>query len=294
VFVSAASITTTAGVGFRVHLGTDGRTTVRLIALTSTMNPDGTGVTQLTFNTAFDGTPTFSDDGLLTASVVFTSERDGNREIYVMDSDGGNQTRITTTNTTPETNPTVHPNGFTIAFERFVNGDPEIILWVAGFEFPLTDNSAQDTGPAFSPDGTKIAFQSDRNGNNEIYVMDTDPNTADATNLSDNPAFDDGPDWSPDGSKIAFTSLRNGNYDIYAMNSSDGSSQKRLTKKGASDLLPAFSPDGKKIAFTSPRGGGDAEIYTMKAKPEGMRNRAKNLTKNDVSDLDPAWQPLVP
>src|SRR5829696_2606372 len=33
-----------------------------------TMNPDGTGVTQLTFNTAFDGTPTFSDDGLLTAS----------------------------------------------------------------------------------------------------------------------------------------------------------------------------------------------------------------------------------
>src|SRR5215217_8978806 len=122
--------------------------------------------------------------------------------------------------------------------------------------------------------------------------MDTDPNTNDATNLSNSPAADQEPSWSPDGSKIAFSSNRNaGNFDIYTMYA-DGSSQKRLTKKAAYDLQPAWSPDGKKIAFTSSRGGDD-EIFVMKARPEGTKNRPKNLTKNDDGDSSPDWQPLV-
>src|SRR5918993_1993928 len=48
-----------------------------------TMNPDATGLTQLTKNTADDANPSFSSDGSV---VVFTSQRDGNQEIYSMSS----------------------------------------------------------------------------------------------------------------------------------------------------------------------------------------------------------------
>jgi hypothetical protein len=56
------------------------------------MNPDGSGQTRLTNNTAHDGDPAWSPDG---SKIAFTSERDGSLEIYVMNADGTNQTRIT-------------------------------------------------------------------------------------------------------------------------------------------------------------------------------------------------------
>jgi Tol biopolymer transport system component len=88
-----------------------------------------------------------------------------------------------------------------------------------------------------------------------------------------------------------FRSDRDGNAEIYVMNASDGFSQKRLTRKSALDHYPAWSPGGSKIAFTSQRGG-DEEIYSMKARPEGSENRPKNLPKNTDTDLVPGWQPL--
>ena len=57
------------------------------------MNPDGTGVRQLTANTAVDGSPAWSPDG---TQLAFRSERDGNAEIYTMSAGGANQTRRTT------------------------------------------------------------------------------------------------------------------------------------------------------------------------------------------------------
>jgi Tol biopolymer transport system component len=57
------------------------------------MRPDGTGVTQLTDNTASDSEPAFSADG---TKIAFVSTRDnGIEEIYEMDADGGNQIRLT-------------------------------------------------------------------------------------------------------------------------------------------------------------------------------------------------------
>jgi len=77
------------------------------------------------------------------------------------------------------------------------------------------------------------------------------------------------------------------------MNASDGSSQKRLTRKSAIDTFPVWSPDGKKIAFTR-SGNGSFEVYVMKARPEGERNRPRNLTQNPAIDYLPDWQPLIP
>ena len=56
------------------------------------MNADGSGLTRLTDNLADDRFPAWSPDG---RRMAFTSDRDGNKEIYVMNADGSAQTRLT-------------------------------------------------------------------------------------------------------------------------------------------------------------------------------------------------------
>ena len=287
------------------------------------MKPDGTKIEQLTSNTADDLYPAWSDDG---GWIAWTNYEDGDGEIYTRSYGGGDFfiVRRLTNNTADDRKPVFAPDGSnTIAFDSTRDGNSEIYVMNTADSNPadgnadtqtnLTNNAAgDDTEPAWSPllaDGTtKIAFRTDRDSNNhEIYVMDTDGTNQ--THLTNNTVADDEPDWSPDGSKIAFSSNRNDSHDIYVMDAKDeinnatgnpgpdgnGDNLKRLTKKAAGDYEPSWSPDGTKIAFKSTRGGGDSEIYAMKAKREGKKNRPKNLTKNDVvGDFWPDWRPIPP
>lgn len=52
------------------------------------MDSDGRNPTNLTNDPDFDGEPAFSPDG---SKIAFVSDRDGNREVYVMDSNGENR-----------------------------------------------------------------------------------------------------------------------------------------------------------------------------------------------------------
>jgi Tol biopolymer transport system component len=56
------------------------------------MNLDGSGLSQLTNNSSNDNRAFFSPDG---TKIAFTSNRDGNEEIYTMNTDGSNQTKLT-------------------------------------------------------------------------------------------------------------------------------------------------------------------------------------------------------
>ena len=159
---------------------------------------------------------------------------------------------------------------------------------------------------AFPGTNGKITFtrdpEPDINGdvNNEIYVMDADgdPQTRLTNNDQD---FDNNPTFAPNGTRIAFDSGRDGNDNIYVMSASDtnldgnGENLKRLTKKTAEDEEPAFSPSGTRIAFSSDRAnlGGNYDIFVMKARPEGRKNRPKNLTKNTplAHDSEPSFSP---
>jgi Tol biopolymer transport system component len=156
-----------------------------------TMNPNGTEITQLTFNTATDVSPSFSPNG---RELVFISTRDGNREVYVMSPDGSNQERLTN-NTTYEDNPAISPSGSKVAYESLRDNNFEIIVKEGPFETNLTNNAATDSSPAWSPDGSKIAFHSRRDsGNFEIYVM----NALDGSrqkNRTVTGAYDVLPDW---------------------------------------------------------------------------------------------------
>jgi hypothetical protein len=216
--------------------------------------------------------------------IVFTSDRDGNDEIYIMNSDGTGQTRLTM-HAAEDSDPDLSADGAKIVFESKRDGNKNIFVMNANGTglTRLTTNSASDSDPAWSPDGTKIAFVSNRNGNDEIFVMNA--NGTSQTRLTFHSASDVNPAWSPDGTRIVFESNLDGNKNIFAMNA-NGTGVTRLTTNSASDTSPAWSPDSTKIAFQSNRNGND-EIYVMNANGSNQ----VRLTNNSASDKKPAWSP---
>jgi Tol biopolymer transport system component len=231
------------------------------------MNPNGTGMRQLTFNQALDTRPMLSPDG---QKVVYQSQGaqasnpEGDQEVYVMNAlDGSGNTN-------------------------------------------LTNNRAilDDRMPDFSPDGQRIAYVSEGEqvGNPqadpEIYAMNRDG--SDQKNLSNNDVDDGGGfSFSPDGQKIAYQSIGaqpsnpEGDDEVYVMNSSDGSGQKNLSNSGwgVSEFTPEFSPDGQKIVYTSEgiqssNPEGELELYVMNASDGASK---KNLTNNNARDFYAEW-----
>ncbi len=196
------------------------------------------------------------------ARIAFVSNRDGNKEIYVMSADGTGAVNLTNNPATDET-PAWTTDGKRIAFASDRDGNAEIYVMHADGSEPqrLTDDAATDSAPVWSPDGAHIAFVSNRDGNDEIYVMNADGTGQ--TRLTDNAGMDGGPAWSPDGLKLAFYTDRDDNFEIYLMNA-DGTEQARLTKNTSADLYPAWAPDGTKLTFASDRDA-DREVYLMNA-----------------------------
>lgn len=221
--------------------------------------------------------------------IAFASYREGNYGIYVMNSDGSNQTRLTSDRLiTGE--PAWSPDSKKIAFVSYRDGDQEIYVMDAdgGNQTQLTNNDCSDNGPVWSPDGSKIAFASrrkyDDGGIDEgIYIMNSDGSNQNrlTKHLGDNW----GPAWSPNGEKIAFSSYRDNKYAIYVMNA-DGSNQVRLSDKARGDSQPSWSPNGSEIAFSSYRDG-NWEIYIMNS--DGTNQM--RLTSNSGKNMHPDWSP---
>jgi Tol biopolymer transport system component len=223
---------------------------------------------------------TVSSAAVAQGKIAFTSNRDGNEEIYVMNADGTNQVRLTS-DTADDFLPSFSTGGAKIVFYSNRDGLFEIYVMNSNGtdQTRLTNNSAVDFDPSFSPDGSKITFASNRDGNFEVYVMNSDGSNQ--TRLTNNTAGDFQPSFSPDGSKIVFVS----DFEIYVMNS-DGSNQIRLTVSPGIDIEPAFAPDGSKIVFTSNRDPSN-EIYVMNS--DG--SNPVRLTENAAVDGEPVFSP---
>jgi TolB protein len=221
--------------------------------------------------------------------IAFETYRDGNGEIYLLDTSSGQLTNLTR-NPADDRAPAWSPNGRAIAFESHRDGNWEIYVLdlTDGSVTSLTDEMAYDGAPAWSPDGSQIAFESYRDGNLEIYAMVLA--SGEVRRLTEDPGGDYAPAWSPGGSEIAFTSWREGNKEIYVMAAAGGQAR-NLSQHPADDEDPAWMPDGSAVAFVSWRdvdpqtGNRNAEIYRLSL----ADGSAERVTDNPWPDVDPTW-----
>ena len=196
------------------------------LSITYAPTSGGTHVTTLTFATDDTKDPSV---GLIThgigvdepklqvvGDVVFTTDPDGNDEIYVMDLDGTGQTNITN-DAGSDQFASFSPDGGRVVWQTDRDGNFNVYVMDANGAnvSALRTNAASDVEPSFSPDGSQVAWSTTRDGNSEIYVMFGDGTGQ--TNITNNAGNDIHPRWSPDGSRIVFQTDRDGNQEIYAM-----------------------------------------------------------------------------
>jgi Tol biopolymer transport system component len=218
--------------------------------------------------------------------VAFYSNRDGNSEIYLINTDGSNLLRLTN-NSAEDMAPAISPDGQSIVFTSNRDGNNEIyVMNVDGSDQNrLTENGVYESHSAWSPDSEQIAFISERDGNWEIYIMNADGSNP--RRLTDNPADDMRPAWSPNGEQIVFNSERDGNWEIYVVDI-DGSNLQRLTNSHNGETFPVWSPDGMRIAYRygAPRDW-NGDIWVMDIDGSNPRQ----LTHEPSNDENPFWSP---
>ena len=217
--------------------------------------------------------------------IAFTSVIDENSDIYVMNSDGGNQVRLTI-DPARDYDPSWSPDGERIAFvSNRERGLEQIYVMDSdgGNSMRLTNDSTHQE-PAWSPNGVKIAYVRNRGGR-QIWIMDADGggNQTQLTEMGKNRH----PAWSPDGEQIAFVSLRNRVAGLYVMEE-NGSNPERLAPDMNITSNPTWSRDGQWIAYDESIGAWPSQIYAVETDGGG---RPERLTDNLPTKWSPAWSP---
>lgn len=226
----------------------------------------------------------YGERELFTSKIVFISNRDGNDELYMMDYDGHNQTRVTF-NKKQDYMPAWSADRKKIAYTSYRNNRAGLYI-LNPFEGEITEVVSKGTNfaPTFSPDGKKLAFCSTlEEGNPEIYVATSEGKKI--KRLTFNKAIDTAPSWSPTSREIAFTSDRGGTPQIYIMDA-EGSNIRRISFGGNYHDAPAWSPAGGIIAYVS-RVDQIFDIYALNLRTE----QVVKLTESNARNETPSWSP---
>jgi Tol biopolymer transport system component len=242
------------------------------------VSPAGSNQTNLTNSPGVvDVEPSWSPGG---TKIAFTTNRDGNFEVYVMNDDGSNPQRLTT-DPASDNNPLWSPRGDLIAFLSTRDGNSEIYIMApdGSAQTRLTNSLANEVEPAWSPDGALIAFRSDRGGNADIYAVAADGSGE--SRLTSDTLTQTDPAWSRDGTRIAYMAPDG----IHIMNR-DGSNDYWVPNSTSNDHSPLWSPDGRLIAFVNLENS-NQEIFVISPTGSGRQNLSQSLG----DDIEPAWEP---
>jgi TolB protein len=203
------------------------------------VNEDGSDLKQLTFTDGYDAEATVSPKG---DKIVFTSLRNGDPEIYVMDIDGSNQTRLT--------------------FEKGYDGGPFFSRDGSKIVFrasrPKTEKELADYNDLVENGLVRPSAL-------ELFIMDADGKNMKQITSFGHASF--APFFHPNMEKIIFSSNVNSesgrNFDLYLINV-DGTDLEQITFNETFDGFPMFTKDGKQLIFASNRFNkkkGDTNIF---------------------------------
>lgn len=294
-------------------------------ALKDTREVHLTNVRQLT-TSGQNAEAYFSFDGTR-LTYQATSREGGCDQIYTMDLDGQNKTRVSTGGRT--TCSYFFPGGDKILYSSTHHHDascpaepdmsrgyvwavyPSYDIWVSnadGSELTqLTAIEGYDAEATFSPKGDRIVFTSMRDGDLDLYSMN--PDGTDVARLTDRLGYDGGAFYSPDGSQIVWRAsypeepeaqgeyrallaeglIRPSQLDLWIMNA-DGSNKRQVTDNGAANFGPFWHPSGEKLLFSSNMGderGREFDIYMINVDGTGL----EQITFTEEFDGFPVFSP---
>ncbi|HLJ55501.1 MAG TPA: hypothetical protein VKT77_10720 [Chthonomonadaceae bacterium] len=205
-----------------------------------TVKPDGTDLKPLYPRTlkpgelsGYNAESVVSPDG---ARIVFTSDRGGDLDIWVMNSDGTSPKQLTHT-LGYDGGPWWSPDGTKICYRAYHPETPEEI---ADYKALLKQHLIRPTTL-------------------DLYVMDADGSHG--RRITDDrreniASF--APSWTPDGKSLVFASNRadpqRRKFEVYKIGL-DGSGLERITYGDQFDGFPTFSPNGKQLVWASNRNG---------------------------------------
>jgi Tol biopolymer transport system component len=198
--------------------------------------------------------------------LVFVSDRDGNEEIYVMRSDGSQETRLTN-HEARDYSPSWSPDGKQIVFVSDRDGSSELYIMPAdgSQETRLTNTPYAENNPDWSPDGQHVLFEVFEEGKGHL-IKTINLLNGEVRQVVDEDYEGGTPSWSPDGEYILFTSGRDHENiyqnELYIAYLKDNSIRPLSNiKEKTLFITPAISPDGHQVVFSTwPQ---PSKIFTM-------------------------------
>lgn len=188
-----------------------------------------------------------------TPKIAFGSDRDGNREIYIMNPDGTQQTNLTR-HKADDVSPAWSPTGEQILFasdrER-PQVPPSWDLYVMDADGKnvqrVFEKSEDRRHPTWAPDGKQIAYKRFDRGVGYIYIATIDGKNEERVAIGGTPS------WSPDGTEIVFvTKVGKERWEINILNMRTWKQKVFFPFEARPTWVksPEWSPSGDKLAFS--------------------------------------------
>jgi tricorn protease len=263
-----------------------------------TADENGQNVQRLTVNRARDVYGRFSPDGKW---IAFSSERNGNLDVYLIPSGGGNAKQLTT-HSADDVVLGWSSDSRSVLFSSQRGEDFMPQLYLVSIDGGMQWKAGTDMGvqASYSPDGQRLAY----NQKSQVYwrkyyrgayqsdIMVMDVAAKKFTQLTDFDGLDSWPMWGHDGF-IYFVSDRDGNglTNIWRVSENGGKADKVTTFKAGDVRWPAISSDGRVIMFEHDFGIWKLDVNAKKATPitlnidaETQENLSEYRTFNSEAD----------
>ena len=216
--------------------------------------------------------------------IVFTSDRDGDLDIYSISPSGEEETNLTRS-AADEFSPRLSPNG---KFVAYLTGEPgaavlEVISTDGENRSEVANGDSIISDYHWSPDSRRLAFLSASGEQKRVMAANADGSLSfQITSMSG----DEVGDWSRDGQLVVFALTEGDERGIYLRNP-DGVNEFRLTERA--DFMPRWSPTSDHIAFISNRDG-NVDLYVAEV-TDGVAPVTVRLTDSEAAEYDIAWSP---